>query len=503
MNGKPPYYSADNGFACAAAGRGITESLQEHLNVIVRDESLATEMNHPLIQAEINDWVEDKERLEQQKLDRQDSIKELTDELAKKNVKLSELNIELEAPINGVADGEIEQLRDEIDKKIDKKKVKQAKLETALEAPTEVESKSEGHETAIQISSKRWWTSKKSWAEGIFSVFATAVVVGLVIYLVIFYASVGDRTFTKGIGTVEEKRQIIIPNAFAKALESTPATSENPEKPRNWFVLTFPCIFLTLAVLIYFCEKRKEWRWLVGLLLATALIDGIIAYKISEQMHIFNKGEPPDGPPYKFVENWVEVLSVFLLGFGVSLLLGLGLSRIMGMWQESKPISNESTLLEKQIRIEKNDRLVELAALTTNIQQLENRMGQLKQKKETKDKHTIEIYKHPIRTEIAELNTEKVNLQSQIDELNEQVKSFQKEIDLCETNIDALSKRQHKRVIDIKKMEAHVYEFVSGWCRYIAQRKNDLPADANKQIEDIQNLTQETLLPFKKTLDTI
>ena len=28
------YHSADNGFACAAAGRGITEALREHLNVI-------------------------------------------------------------------------------------------------------------------------------------------------------------------------------------------------------------------------------------------------------------------------------------------------------------------------------------------------------------------------------------------------------------------------------------------------------------------------------------
>ncbi len=36
VNGKPYDYSADNGFACAAAGRGITEALQEHLNVIAR-----------------------------------------------------------------------------------------------------------------------------------------------------------------------------------------------------------------------------------------------------------------------------------------------------------------------------------------------------------------------------------------------------------------------------------------------------------------------------------
>ena len=36
------YHSADNGFACAAAGRGITEALREHLNVIIRDFSFGT-----------------------------------------------------------------------------------------------------------------------------------------------------------------------------------------------------------------------------------------------------------------------------------------------------------------------------------------------------------------------------------------------------------------------------------------------------------------------------
>ena len=44
MNGTP-YHNADNGFACAAAGRGITEALQEHLNVIIRNEELEIEIS--------------------------------------------------------------------------------------------------------------------------------------------------------------------------------------------------------------------------------------------------------------------------------------------------------------------------------------------------------------------------------------------------------------------------------------------------------------------------
>ena len=75
MNGKP-YYSADNGFACAAAGRGITEALQEHLNVIIRDEESGTrDQLTRSFKVEINDLVEDKERLEQQKIDRQENLR--------------------------------------------------------------------------------------------------------------------------------------------------------------------------------------------------------------------------------------------------------------------------------------------------------------------------------------------------------------------------------------------------------------------------------------------
>ena len=53
MNGKP-HYSADNGFASAAAGRGITEALQEHLNVIIRDENLEIAFNHDYYQTEMD-----------------------------------------------------------------------------------------------------------------------------------------------------------------------------------------------------------------------------------------------------------------------------------------------------------------------------------------------------------------------------------------------------------------------------------------------------------------
>ena len=486
-----PYHSADNGFACAAAGRGITEALQEHLNVIVRNEELEVEINDSQIQTEISALGEDKERLEQQKLDRQESIQGLAEELAEKDIELSELNAKLENPLNADATSpspRIAELKKEIEEstlELGEKKVAQAKLETDLEAPTEVELNPSSIGVA-QVSSKR----RFSIPEGIFAGLLTIVVLGLAFYLMIFYASVGDRTFTEGIGTVAEKRHIIIPRAFFEAWKS----------PQNWFVIMFPSIFLTLAFLVYFYHEHKKWVGFAGLLGATFLIDFIIARKISEQMHEFTKGEEV---PYTWGENWVEILSVLLLGFGASLLLGFGLLWVMKIWRGEKPHQDESERLERQKRSEQNDHLVQLTALTTEIQHLEIKINTLEEGKENYAKHIEEASRQEIQVKIARLNTKKEKLQSQIGDLNEQVESLQKEINQCETEIESLLKRQRSKGIDLKKLEANAHEFVSGWCKYVAQSRNELPADVANQIQDIQSLAKETLDTYKASLPAV
>ncbi len=198
LNGRP-YYSADNGFACAAAGRGVTEALQEHLNVIVRNKELEIERSHSQIQGDMKDLVEDKERLEQRKLDLQDNIEISTEERAVKEVKISELTTELAAPINADSpppDPRIDALRSTIDEKtlaLEEKQVARVEIETDLRSPTEAELKPPLADKAP--------VSRFSVFDKGFAVLTAAVLVGLVVYLFIFYASVGDRTFTKGIGT--------------------------------------------------------------------------------------------------------------------------------------------------------------------------------------------------------------------------------------------------------------------------------------------------------------
>ena len=359
------------------------------------------------------------------------------------------------------------------------------KIETDLEAPTQAELKPlsiEGHPI-----------SQSTPLEKGFACLAAVVFIGLIIYLFIFYASVGDRTFTVGIGTIQEKTQIIIPRALSEAWEVTDAETD----PRNWFVITFPFIFLTLAILAYYCHEHKMWGPLGGLLAATFAIDFIIAIKISVQMHIFTKGEDV---PYELGENLTEVLSVLFLGFGVSLLLSYGFYWFMKVWKGVRPNQDADARLAKLIRSEKNDRLIELNALNTRIQSLQEKNRNLNAGNQGY-KDEIELaFKKPIEVEIAGLQTEHKRVQDQKQNLDEQIESLQREINGCESEIEDLVNHKHKKALDIRKLEAQAHEFVTGWCKYISQSKTHLPDTISNQITDVQRLAQDTLQSYIASL---
>ena len=484
------YYSADNGFKCAAAGRGIPEALREHLNVIIRNEELATGRGASEIQEDINALVEDKERLEQQKLDRQEDLEALVKDLAVKDTRLSELQMEIQNPLNIdlQEDPYTQALQEKIDKNTSKLeentselaslREERAKIETDLESPTQVEletAPAEEHPVAQSTPLEKG-----------FACFTALAIVGLIVYLFIFYASVGDRTFTVGIGNNQEKQQIIIPHALSEAWKVTDAEKD----PRNWFVITFPFIFLTLAILAYYCHEHRAWKILAGLLVATFFIDAIIAFKISEQMHEFTKGEDV---PYKISENLTEVLSVLFLGFGVALLLSYGLYWFMKVWKGVKPSQDIGEQLAKLIRVEKNERLVELNVLDTRIQNIQEQNSTLETENQDYKEKIALTFRKPLEVELSGLQVDRQSAQEQIQELRGQIESFQSEINRCETEIENLVNRK-RNLIDIRKLEAQANEFVTGWCRYVAQSKDVLP-DAN-EIERIQQLAQQTLREY-------
>ena len=504
MNGER-YYSADNGFACAAASRGVTEALQEHLDVIIRNEALEVETSNAEIQAEINDLVEDKERLEQQKLDRQDSIGELTEQRTAKDADLAQLQIELEASTetSELPSNEDANILKDIEESIENemevlaaKKIELAGLEVQLEAPTPTELN-----TPLDDATPK----KISIFQLVFAIFATFTVLGMLCYLIVFYASAGEKSLIAEGATADK---IINASALSEAWKA---------ESKNWLILLFPFVFVGFALMVHcffieniFMENSVEQLWrrlvkgvvgLVGLGLVFYL-DFKIAEKISRDIYDFKVNR--DGQAA--VGEWVlwnsDLLLILLLGFVVALLLSFVFYYVHELWKRVRPHQNEAEQLSKQIVSEKNPGKVQLVSLTAEIEQLENRIDGLKQEQENYKRKVEQTFKHPIRVKIARLNAEKEGLQSRIDKLNEQVESLQREINQCETEIEASLKRQRVRVVDLKKLEAQASEFISGWCRYITQNKTDLPDGISAQIKDVQDLKDHTLETYKASLTT-
>ncbi len=494
-----PYHSADNGFACAAANRGVTNTLQNHLDIIIRNEELTSGISHSQTKEKI-EWLNvDKERLEQQKLDRLDDIKTLKENLSEKDTELVKLQVELEVPMAAdppSPDPRLDALKDKIDERttvLEEKQVTFAGLETDLEAPTESELKPPNlNKTSV---------SRFSIPEYIFAGFATIALFGLVFYLFIFYSAAGDKAFTAGSGTVEQRlNEFINPFALFNAWES-----------KNLFILAFPIIFLMLAILIHFCLENGGWWWfgVLGLGLSTLLLDGVIAYKISQNIYESKVARGLESGEYLWQDNWLEILSVLLLGFAVSVFLSFGIHFVLKMWKKANPPEDEvqAQYLDKIKRTEQNERMVQKAILATEIEHLKGKVGKLVQEKmdyensiETSSKQELEIlthnHKQPIQAEIARLTTERESLLSQIKEQNEKVESFQKEINRCETEIADLLDSFDKQIVDVKKLEAQVNEFVSGWCRYVTQSKAELPSDVREHIQDIQDLKDDTVKKY-------
>ena len=507
MNGKP-YYSADSGFACAAAGRGMTEALQEHLNVIVRDENLEIAFNDDYYQAEIEGLVEDKTELETQKAQRQNAIKEATKGLETKRIELAELKVKLESPVEIIETSEgsrIVELNEKIEEKIsdmESKKAEKAKVEIELESPTRVELAALNTEGTIHQASKDWFSKLRHWFSKlftglpklIFTIFATAAVIGLFGYLYLFYVSAGEKT----VKSSDEMDLTALIDY--KALDRSLQVSD--DDPRNWLILMFPFIFIVLAIVTHLSleyEKWTKWIYFSVFLVATLLIEATIGWRIAK--NIIRAQTDFGQDPESF---WLLFFLFLFLGFGPSVLLGLGLHWILGLWENIRPRTDQSTQMEIQIRAEKKDKLVELSALNTEIQNLEEGLSRIYEDKQAYSDSLMKTYRHPIESQIAGLDTEIQSSQAEIQLLNEQVDSLQMEIDRCESEIGTHLKGQRERVIDIKKMEAQANEFVTGWCRYVAQCRTDLqPQEVSSQIIEIQELAKQTLEDFKTTLKTV
>ena len=116
----------------------------------------------------------------------------------------------------------------------------------------------------------------------------------------------------------------------------------------------------------------------------------------------------------------------------------------------------------------------------------------------------IKAHRHPIQVEIERINTEKENKDKEVEALSNVNDRIQSEIEEHQAKIDELEaslKRPESHSIDLRKMEKHVDEFVTGWCRFLSQRQTELSDDLSTQIKDVREIAQQTLDDYKAALE--
>ena len=277
LNGES-YHSADSGFACAAAGHGIPEAVKAHIDVIIRNEELEIASNHAQIQREIDLLNNNKDTLEESLRNYQGAIREGEQEIATKDAELAESRAKLEAPpeaeVMPTSDPHLGTLRAEKkanEGELAQMKIARAALVVASKAPTIVQLTNIPPKPAL------------SPRQLIIAIGATVTFFGLLFYLYVFYSSVAEKAFmpigelsstiySETIGDALGSESEELNNEFGEFNDESDARDTeqalnqfvDPEalhrawikKPKNWFVLLFPMIFIAFAYVTHFCLNR-------------------------------------------------------------------------------------------------------------------------------------------------------------------------------------------------------------------------------------------------------
>ena len=539
LNGKS-YYS--HGFMCAAAARGVPDALQEHINVIIRDEDLEIRLSHAEINTQIKTLNDEKTGMESLQKNFQDDVKKKKQEIADQEVQIAGMKARLDAPpeteVMSTPDPDVNTLRNKQDglkEQLADKQIERAVREVVSAAPTLTELS----ETPLK---PRW-----SWEKISITILGTLMLLALGFYIYHFYVSIPGKAFaprTEATGE-EALNQFVDFNAFHEAWNTEGATTEGgtTKTHKNWFVLLFPSIFFVFAYVTHFFFTRAmqeigKWtKWLLPIIVGLTLIfDGIIAVNIAENMgdikksitqqnllkmqekqlsvDFFNTGENnadgaennadgaennADGAEQapgwfqKFRSYWLDVSGVIFLGFVASVLLGIG------CWCNTQDWLDILRPTGKQIEAEKNRRTVKLTKVASEIEALQSDINSL----DTQIDARVKAHRHPLREEIDRFETENQNKVAAVDDLNAEVSILDTKIGKCQKEIDelrALLKRPEKESIDIEKMERHVNEFVSGWNSFLVWSKGDMTNNTPEEIKNTQMIKTDVLEAYKKSL---
>ncbi len=231
----------------------------------------------------------------------------------------------------------------------------------------------------------------------------------LTIYLWIFYTSAGYSAFFRDFeaGDIKVANSIFDAKAIVKAW--------NDGVPAFVLVCSMPFIFLALGYLIHKCLLQRHWtKWLylLGLIAVTFCFDYIIAYEIVSKIHELKRAASLDNlPAYNMSMAFVDInfWLIIFAGFVTYLIWGFLFDRLMEEYERFDVVKQRILAIRKEI--EEQEKM--LAA----------EEGRLK----------------AMRDDIA---------------------NIQKQIKYCEDELGAI-------FLDPKNFEHIIYQFASGWIRYI------------------------------------
>lgn len=391
----------------------------------------------------------------------------------------------------------MEQTIDKKSQALASKKEEIAGLEIELQGPTETELNSVVAGTATDNA-----TSANFRVSGISRITAiiSSVILGfLAIYLIFFYASAADKAFFLNTEAIQEQlaqgtyagiNDVVNPSALFKAFQGQ-------WQKWNLVVVMIPFVFLAFAIALDYFWEQGKWGYLfaIGLGFLTLVFDVILAIQISQKIHQAKILMGQETEQWTFKINDLNMWTVIFCGFIVSLLVSITYHVMNQRWKAISPpeeMSEAEDMRESQIKSEKTQRESRIAVLNAEMDNLQNEIEQLKEKDKTIQQKIIKSVRTPIDSQVAVLKTEMENSQNELDQFYERYTTIQKRIDTIQTKIEELTSQRNRRVINRSKMESQVNQFLAGWCRFVAHSE-DGTSDVSTQIEEIRQVTQETL----------
>ncbi|MCU0471054.1 MAG: hypothetical protein MUF58_20935 [Arcicella sp.] len=207
----------------------------------------------------------------------------------------------------------------------------------------------------------------------------------LTFYLFIFYSSAAYSALFGG-GTTK----ITISNALFNTSVFSDAASQSGGTLALVFLL--PAIFLGLGFLIHDALEKKRYIVLIGIVIATLLFDGLMAYKIAQSNYniLYNQGTVTKEWSFSHAFKDIDFYLILALGFVVYLIWGYLLDFSIKKWEENQPdkavkLKIESLIEQKKVLQE------ELLKIDTEINDIQANIKTLTDERNKKEELLIKI----------------------------------------------------------------------------------------------------------------